>query len=404
MLFDMESLSILGAGPFALRTVSSLAEVQDAVRQARETKSALYPIGGANYLHLGGVPTKPGVALKLTGLDQVIDYPARDLTITIQTGMTLGKLAEILAVEGQELPVDGPASATLGGMLATNSSGPRRMTRGTLRDYLLGIQFVSDEGKVIQGGGRVVKNVAGYDLMKLHIGALGTLGILTQATFKVIPKAEERAFLAFGLNAATLGPTLDRLHTSHARPAMLEVLNARAAKALGVPLPTGDAWVVMAGFEEKRVTVAQQLLKLKEELTSAPVREITTIPGDSLLAALTKHLQDGSESFTLNATMLPSQVASYLQTATSVHPEVQVHAHAAVGVVQIEMPCDMTVENAANIVTKLKPNGAGSVVIQRCPPMWKAVLPKTAMLPVAAEVMATIKQTLDPDQIFNPGR
>src|SRR5262245_21138531 len=131
-------------------------------------------------LHLGLPPVKPGYAVDLRGLDQVIDYPARDMTITVRAGITIAKLQEILAKENQRLPVDIPDSeiATLGGAIAVNASGPRRYGFGTLRDYLIGISFTDDGGKEAKAGGRVVKNVAGYDLCKLHIGALGTLGIV----------------------------------------------------------------------------------------------------------------------------------------------------------------------------------------------------------------------------------
>src|SRR6202030_783750 len=120
-------------------------------------------------------------------------------TITVQAGITLGRLQDLLATENQRLPVDvpHPDRATLGGALAVNASGPRRPGFGPLRDYVIGITTVNDEGQETKAGGRVVKNVAGYDLCKLHIGALGTLGILTQVTLKVLPRPETQALLTF---------------------------------------------------------------------------------------------------------------------------------------------------------------------------------------------------------------
>src|SRR5262249_13630078 len=143
--------------------------------------------------------------------------------------------------------------ATLGGALAVNVSGPRRYAQGTLRDYVIGITTINDEGRETKAGGRVVKNVAGYDLCKLHVGALGTLGIISQVTLKLQPLPETRVLVTLGCDAAELEPLLERLHTSRVRPSCVDAVNAAAARVLmrdaGVNLP-GSPWVVVIGFEE----------------------------------------------------------------------------------------------------------------------------------------------------------
>src|SRR5262249_22812669 len=151
---------------------------------------AIYPLGGRTMLDLGLPPTRPGLAIDLRRFDAVIDYPARDMTVTVQAGLTVAKLQALLAAENQRLPIDVPHAeqATLGGALAANVSGPRRYGFGTLRDYVIGISVVNDEGQEVKAGGRVVKNVAGYDLCKLYVGSLGTLGIITQVTLKLRPQ------------------------------------------------------------------------------------------------------------------------------------------------------------------------------------------------------------------------
>src|SRR5207302_5553522 len=122
------------------------------------------------------------------------DYPARDMTITVQAGITLAQLQTILAGEKQRLPVDVPRAdrATLGGTLATNPSGPRRYGFGTWRDYVIGISVINDEGHEVKAGGRVVKNVAGYDRCKLYISSIGTLGTIRQVARKLKPRPEEQ--------------------------------------------------------------------------------------------------------------------------------------------------------------------------------------------------------------------
>ncbi len=394
-------------GPPPVARPPNVAAAAELVRAARAAGTAIYPRGGGTQWHVGGSPTRPGTVIDTRDLSAVIDYPARDLTVTVQAGMTVAALAELLAAEGQELPVDvpNPDAATLGGALATNASGPRRLSRGTLRDYLIGVTFLSDEAVEVKGGGRVVKNVAGYDLMKLHVGALGTLGLLTQVTLKLTPKAEERAFVAFGLTGAAVGPTLDRLHASQARPGVVELLNAAAARRLGVALPGHDEWVVVAGFEEKRVTVAYQVATLKAELATAPVRDLTEFRGpeaNALLEALTQDLAEPAEGVRFKASVLPSRLAAFALDAASRHG-VAVHAHALVGVLYAHLPADVSREDAAGTLARLTPT-AGSLVVRRCPPAWAAVLPGTPLTGVNFELMRAVKHALDPADLFNPGR
>ena len=175
-----------GFGPVPLVRPGCAVDVGDLIRQASASDSAIYPVGGQTKIGLGYPPTKPGQAVDLRGLAQVIDFPARDMTITVQAGITIAVLRETLAREKLRLPIDVPQPdrATLGGILACNTSGPRRFGYGTLRDYVIGITALNDEGREFKAGGRVVKNVAGYDLCKLLVGSLGTLGIITQVTLK----------------------------------------------------------------------------------------------------------------------------------------------------------------------------------------------------------------------------
>src|SRR5262245_39284199 len=127
-------------GPLRVERPTAVADLSEMVRRASAAGEAIYPMGGGTMLCFGNRPTKRGVAVELRGLDSVIDYPARDMTITVQAGMTVGRLQALLAPENQRLPIDVPRAdtATVGGVLATNASGPRRFGYGTLRDYLLG--------------------------------------------------------------------------------------------------------------------------------------------------------------------------------------------------------------------------------------------------------------------------
>src|SRR6516162_2540570 len=251
---DQASVLIDDFGPLAMHRPRSVAEIGNLVRQAAVENRAIYPIGGGTMLDRGLPPSHPGLAVTLDHLSEVIDYPTRDMTITVQAGITIDQLQNTLQRENQRLPIDVPraCSATLGGILACNISGPRRYGFGTLRDYVIGISVVNDRGQEIKAGGRVVKNVAGYDLCKLFVGSLGTLGIITQVTLKLRPLAEENALITLGCNKDELEPALGILHHSRTCPVCLELLNVSAAKKVfsEARLPAPETpWVLIVGFE-----------------------------------------------------------------------------------------------------------------------------------------------------------
>jgi glycolate oxidase FAD binding subunit len=399
-----ESITIDGFGPLPLRSPADAADLGLLVRES----AAVYPVGGGTHAHVGFPPNKPGIAVSLRKLNRVIDHAARDMTITVQAGLTFAELASVLAKENQWLPVDVPNTerATIGGALAVNASGPRRLGQGTLRDSVLGVSFVNDEGVEVKAGGRVVKNVAGYDLMKLQIGALGTLGILTQVTLKVKPRPEASALVAFGLNAATVAPTLERLHASVSRPIAVELLNANAAKAAG--LDCGEAWVIACGFEEKRETVDWQVETLLGELKSSPVREVRGIRGadaELVWKALTQLIAGDESHLGLKANVLPSRCAA-MALAMAGNAEAIVHAHAGSGIVQGHFPAE-TLEKASRTtheILKSAAEGNANLTVQRCPSEWKPRLPLWGRETADRKIMRTILRTLDPQGKFNPGR
>lgn len=208
-------------------TPASQAELADAVRQCHDRDTPLYPVGGATALDFGLTPKRPGAALSLAGLQAVVDYPARDMTVTVEAGMRVAELVQVLAREGQQWPIDVPRAdhATVGGVIATNANGPRRYGYGSVRDYVIGISAVDGTGRPFKGGGRVVKNVAGYDFCKLLTGSLGTLGVLTQATLRLRPLPETSAWRGcVAANLETLDRLLDSLAASRTSPVAIETL------------------------------------------------------------------------------------------------------------------------------------------------------------------------------------
>jgi glycolate oxidase FAD binding subunit len=402
-------------GPLPVSQPPSVPELCDLVRSAAADDQAVYPLGGQTMLDLGLPPTRPGIGLDLRGLTQIIDYPARDMTITVQAGITLAKLQELLATENQRLPIDVPQAdrATLGGALATNTSGPRRYGFGTLRDYVIGISVVNDEGQEVKAGGRVVKNVAGYDLCKLYIGSLGTLGIITQVTLKLKPRPEEQALILVGCGRDGLEQLLGAMHRSRTRPVCLDLLNRTAVQYINQQATVGlpeAAWVLAIGFEENREAVLWQSQQIVTELSSAGFGEAETRTGsaaESLWRALIEFLRCPEAQLTFKANLLPRTLATFCGLADTLPLRLMLQAHAGNGIVIGHAGNDLTVEQAQTMLKVLQDSAVasqGNTIVLHCPAAWKSVLPVWGAPRGDVWLMRAIKEKLDPRRRFNPGR
>ena len=198
-------------------------------------------------------------AVDLTPLPRVLEYTPEDMTVTVETGITLAALQRHLAPQRQWLPLDPPhpESLTLHELLTSNVSGPRRFGFGTARDHLLGLQVVLADGRVVRNGGKVVKNVAGYDLCKLFVGAQGTLGVIVEATFKVRPLPEREAFLTAQCpSVSDAAALLETVIESALTPVVLDLHNLSASHVAG---HKGPAFHLVLGFAGTREEVEWQV-------------------------------------------------------------------------------------------------------------------------------------------------
>ncbi|HEV3238313.1 MAG TPA: FAD-binding oxidoreductase, partial [Gemmataceae bacterium] len=373
------------------------------------------PMGGGSKLSQGLPTTCPGVLVDMRALSQVIDYPARDMTITVQAGITFAKLNEILATENQRLPIDVPfpERATLGGAIATNTSGPRRYGFGTFRDYVIGITTINDEGQETKAGGRVVKNVAGYDMCKLHIGACGTLGIISQVTLKVKPRPEQQAFVVAGCHDNELARMLDAVHESRTQPVCVDVLNSalsqRLGEKIGLNLPT-SAWVLLLGFEHNREAVDWQVDQIRRELAALSIGTLLIVKGieaDPIWQALTEASFDPSASLLFKANLLPSGTADFCSYLNSLSFKPGLHAHAGNGIVIGQLNSIPYLESAKDFIqealTKTQTH-QGNLVVLKCPVAWSKALPIWGAPRGDNWLMRAVKNKLDPKGLFNPGR
>ncbi len=223
------------------------------IAAAYKSGTPVYPIGGGTSLDYGPRPVRPGIGLSMDPMNRVLDHPANDLTITVEPGLTLAELNRHLATKRQWLPIDAPepARATVGGIVATNACGPRRYAHGTIGDYLIGIRAIDGCGEAFAGGGRVVKNAAGYNLPRLMVGSLGTLGVITQLTFMVRPLPTHSALVICDMPSFRQAECLlDALGRSRTTPMIVELLAGPALPHCPLPaLPDAAAARLVVGFE-----------------------------------------------------------------------------------------------------------------------------------------------------------
>ncbi|WZO96923.1 FAD-binding oxidoreductase [Isosphaeraceae bacterium EP7] len=368
--------------------------------------TAIYPQGGRTSLDYGGLPSRPGVIIDTTGLNRVIDYPHADMTITVEAGLTLSAIAGVLDEHGQRLNVDAPQGdrATIGGIFACNATGPKRLGWGRPRDQIIGISYVSAAGEPVKGGGRVVKNVAGYDLPKLLTGSMGTLGIISQLTLKVRPKPEACALAWRPIDdPAEIERRLASLNMSGTRPVALELLNRAAARRVGGPVGLPEAaWVLVVGFEDNKASVDWQVDRLQSELDGclSVLRDQESAPLWSALAEFPA-AEPGPLSFLAN--VVPSAVAGL---AGSLDPEAwELGAHAGSGILRGHALGDIERADAAIPALRAEAaRGKGSVVLTRCPADRKEALKVWGDPRPDWHLTERIKKALDPAGIMNPGR
>ena len=233
--------------------------------------------------------------IDLQKMSAVVDYPARDMTVTVQAGMPVSELKKIFAEEKQQLPIDEfDSSITVGALVAGDVAGPRQYGYGTLRDYVIGIEAVDGRGRIFHAGGRVVKNVAGYDLCRLMVGSRGSLGILTQVTFKLKPLPEHSLLRSFRFeNPGDFETALTRLNVSAANPVLLDF---NFASATPVQQQSGDAgcdrashpYALHIGVEGTQAACSWQAEQLRNDCADG--EEIT--PDDSTAVSADHHCRD----------------------------------------------------------------------------------------------------------------
>ncbi|HEX4146232.1 MAG TPA: FAD-binding oxidoreductase [Pirellulales bacterium] len=393
-------------------------ELVAAVAEAYRARSAIYPVGGGTSLDHGLAAKTPGLALSLARLNRVVDYPARDLTVTVEAGITMAALDALLAAEGQWLPIEVPHTeqATLGGVVATAWCGPRRYGWGQVRDYVIGISAVDGQGLPFKGGGRVVKNVAGYDFCKLLTGSLGTLGVISQITLRTKPRPVHSAMVACRFHDwAFAEKRLAALVTSAVRPAAIELVTGPAWNDL-LPAATMPAagWLLV-GLDGSDEQVSWMVDRLHTEWRASGVAKSETIePAAS--AAVWQRLTDfaATESalapspIVVKASLRPSAVVDFVRLVVEIDPAASVQAHAGTGVVVARFADFPAASISRVLIGRLQPAavaaGGHLVVLSSS---YATELTRQAVWGGATDAdtwMRKVKAQFDPENLLNPGR
>jgi glycolate oxidase FAD binding subunit len=388
----------------------SVAEAGQVLAAAAADELAVTFVGGASKLGLGNPPERADLVVSTERLDQVLEHAAGDLVVRAQGGARLADLQAALAPAGQWLALDPPEpGATVGGVVAANASGPRRLRHGTVRDLIIGITVVLADGTVARAGGKVVKNVAGYDLAKLFCGSLGTLGLVAEAIFRLHPlpaaasvvtlevDTPERAWAAAGslLRSALEPSAVELAWPDRQLPGRLTVVfegiepgvEAQAAAAVELLGRVGPAAV--AGPGETDAALAELGARPFEK---ADVGVKVTCPPAELAAVLTD-LLDGPLGW--------------------LGP---VSAHAGTGVLwmasdaregELQAAGDRLVPDLARSIAEARERLAGrggSLVLVKAPPELKRAADAWGPAGDALGLMRRVKERFDPDRRLSPGR
>ena len=367
------------------------ARIRDAIRDAAAQGVTMRIVGSGTWLDAGR-PVAADVVLSLHELSGVIEYVPGDLTITVGAGTSLGEIARVVGAEGQWLPLDpaGSEAGSIGATISTASAGPLAQQFGTPRDSILGLEFVSGEGNVVRGGGRVVKNVAGFDLPRLLTGAWGSLGAITEVTLRLRARPEGEATYAIAvLDSRPALKDLKRwLDALPFQPLTVELVGAALAERLGLDAG-GSVLLLRLGGSEPSLRAQRALVSRLGDVRELPAEVWSTLRAAEPAGAAVVRLSQ-----------LPSQIPETWESAQRIAAAWKgtlVQATVGRGVVRCTLPRG---GGSYDELQRALAMAIGTRVFERLPArLW----PLLAGRPTADRLSRGIKHAFDPKRILNPG-
>jgi len=412
--------SVDGLVPKAVLFPESEAQISEIMKVSSRESISVMPLGSGTKRSLGNIPTCLHVLLSTQKLNRVLEHEARDLVATLECGVTLESLQSRLKDNNQFLPVNPmhtARGATLGGVVASNASGPLRLRYGTLRELLIGIRVVRADGTVFKGGSKVVKNVAGYDLPKLFVGSLGTLGIITQATLRLYPVPERgETYLVSFTTLEKCAETVMELLKSDLVMNSLELLNPplvmELADRTGIEAKRGEyALAVRVMNIDKAVSEQMSLVKkvcnevrghgatVDGALENKLWEEIVNYPWN----------ESSEDRVKLKTGVLITDVPRVFSELEELLNQKDVVAYASAkagnGIVDITLNGGAsTLTSLVKSLRNLAESLSGSLVVEAAPPDLKRQIDVWGDMGPGLALMKRIKFNFDPGGILNPGR
>ena len=384
----------------------SIEQLAEAIACVQANRWRVLVCGSGSKLHWGGLAAGVQVVVSTARLNRVIDHAVGDMTVTAEAGLRFADLQALLKHHGQFLPAD-PAyadQATLGGMVATADTGALRQRYGGIREFLIGVSLVRTDGKIAKAGGRVVKNVAGYDLMKLLTGSYGTLGVISQLTFRLYPLSTGSRSVVLVGAAGAIATAATALLRSGLTPTMAELVTAD----LLPPdlLPSDQLLGLVVRFQSIEISVEKQAAQLLEIGQAAGLSGIavTDAAEDLLWQQLSEPLYSHSSEpmITCKIGVVPAKAIELLALAQSKGAIGCFHAGSGLGTLRFKL-ADLTPQAFLELRDRCQLQG-GFLSLLEAPIAWKRKLDVWGYPGDAIELMRSLKHQFDPENLFSPGR
>jgi glycolate oxidase FAD binding subunit len=449
---ETTQFSIDGIVPKAVVYPKNTRQVSEVVKYANSKNLAIVPWGGGSKITMGHPPTRLDLVVCTRRMNHMKDVDVSNLTVTVEAGVKFldiqARLAteddrcylplEDLITDGNEmicsdrshsgcfLPIDPPCPtrATIGGIIAADSSGPRRLLYTLPRDLILGIRFVAADGEIIGSGGKTVKNVSGYDISKLMVGSAGSLGILCEMTLRLLPLPEAMETLLFSFDAfADASGFIDRIFDTQLLPAAVEIMNRNAFGKIMRGAVSGfqaGAFVVPVALEAFQEAVDRMRNEMKKMAAESNATAEAVLPetehrpfwlavGDLNPSVAENH--PGRITARLNYPVAAwKEIIEYAEAALEeggIDHTLLAHAGSGVCLINLMITGNGDRDQAADAVSKLLKRclkSHGNLVIEQAPVEMKQKLPIWGEAGSDLVVMKRIKQTLDPRNVMSPGR
>jgi len=425
----LKAYTMDGKKPKVVVSPKTINEISKVIAYANQQHLTIIPRGNGTKMGMGGIPKKMDIILSTDRLNRITDSDCENLTLSAEGGITLSEVQKSLAKVGKGyfLPLDPPFTdkATLGGIVATNSSGPKRLLYGTARDLIIGTKAVFPNGDIVVSGGKTVKNVSGYDMCKLLIGSYGTLGIICEMTFKLLPLPEKEATLALSFAKLEEADGFARqVRSSQLIPSSIEILNAIAVKNMkySISMPPNGNYLVAIGLDGVAESIDRQISEMSEMGKKHGVLEAVTLDSEKHQAfwiALRDFynglIQIYPNLISLKSNFLISKsgemLGSYEKITSEFGMDCAFICHSGNGIlysyILAEKNLRSKIESFVELIGKLTSEAVkneGNLVVESSPLLIKKKVDVWGQSRSDYLVVRRLKEQLDPAGILNIGR